>query len=55
MICGMPELKEMMDFCPKENIVSDVEIVTPDQINMAYEITIKRDDKYRFVIDASAF
>ena len=55
MIGGMPELQEMMDFCSKENIVSDVEIVTPEQINMAYERTIKSDVKYRFVIDASAF
>jgi uncharacterized zinc-type alcohol dehydrogenase-like protein len=44
-----------MDFCAEKNIVSDVEIVQPNQINRAYERTIKSDVKYRFVIDASGF
>lgn len=55
MIGGMPELQEMMDFCAEKQIVSEIEIVSPDQINTAYERTIKSDVKYRFVIDASAF
>jgi uncharacterized zinc-type alcohol dehydrogenase-like protein len=55
MIGGMAELQEMMDFCAEKNIVSDVEIVQPNQINRAYERTIKSDVKYRFVIDASGF
>jgi uncharacterized zinc-type alcohol dehydrogenase-like protein len=55
MIGGMAELQEMMDFCAEKNIVSDVEIVQPNQINRAYERTIESDVKYRFVIDASGF
>jgi uncharacterized zinc-type alcohol dehydrogenase-like protein len=55
MIGGMAELQEMMDFCAEKNIVSDVEIVQPNQINRAYERTIMSDVKYRFVIDASGF
>ena len=55
MIGGMSELQEMLDFCAEKNIVSDVEIVQPNQINRAYERTIKSDVKYRFVIDASGF
>ena len=55
MIGGMAELQEMMDFCAEKNIVSDVEVVQPNQINRAYERTIKSDVKYRFVIDASGF
>jgi uncharacterized zinc-type alcohol dehydrogenase-like protein len=55
MIGGMAELQEMMDFCAEKNIVSDVEVVQPNQINRAYERTVKSDVKYRFVIDASGF
>lgn len=55
MIGGMPELQEMMDFCGAKNIVSEVEIIKPEMINVAYERTVKSDVKYRFVIDASGF
>ncbi|NDE71401.1 MAG: NAD(P)-dependent alcohol dehydrogenase, partial [Actinobacteria bacterium] len=55
MIGGMPELQEMMDFCGKHQIVSDVEVVSADYINQAYERTVASDVKYRFVIDASTF
>ncbi len=53
MIGGMPQLQEMIDFCGTHSIVSDVEVIAADQINLAYERTIASDVKYRFVIDAS--
>jgi uncharacterized zinc-type alcohol dehydrogenase-like protein len=52
---GIKELQEMMDFCAKHNITSDVEVVNADYINKAFERTIASDVKYRFVIDASTF
>jgi len=55
MIGGVPELQEMLDFCGKNNIVSDVEVIKADYINTAYDRTIASDVKYRFVIDASTF
>lgn len=55
MIGGMPELQEMLDFCGENGILADVEVITPDQINIAYERTVASDVKYRFVIDASKF
>ncbi|MEY4163843.1 MAG: hypothetical protein RLZZ79_795, partial [Actinomycetota bacterium] len=55
MIGGMPELQEMLDFCGDKGIIADVEVITPDQINIAYERTVASDVKYRFVIDASKF
>jgi len=54
-IGGVPELQEMLDFCGKHNIVSDIEVIKADYINEAYERTIASDVKYRFVIDASSF
>ena len=53
MIGGMPETQEMLDYCGKHNIVSDVEVIRIDQINDAFERLLKQDVKYRFVIDMS--
>lgn len=55
MIGGLPETQEMLDFCAKHNIVSDVEVIKADYINEAYVRTVASDVKYRFVIDASTF
>lgn len=52
-IGGIPETQEMLDFCAKHNIVSDVEVINIDYINEAYERVIKSDVKYRFVIDVA--
>jgi uncharacterized zinc-type alcohol dehydrogenase-like protein len=55
MIGGIPETQEMLDFCGAKNIVSEVEVISADYINKAYERTIASDVKYRFVIDCSTF
>ena len=51
LIGGIKETQEMLDFCGEHNIVSDVEMITMQDINEAYERIIKADVKYRFVID----
>lgn len=51
MIGGIAETQEMLDFCAEHNVVSDVEIITPEQIEEAYDRTVKSDVRYRFVID----
>ncbi len=55
MIGGIPELQEMIDFCGEHNILSEVEVISADYINQAYDRTVASDVKYRFVIDASTF
>ncbi len=55
MIGGMSELQEMLNFCGENNIVSDVEVISADYANTAYDRTVASDVKYRFVIDASTF
>lgn len=50
-IGGIPETQEMLDFCGKHGVTSDVEVIRIQQINEAYERMIKSDVKYRFVID----
>jgi alcohol dehydrogenase (NADP+) len=54
MIGGIAETQEMLDFCAAHNIVSDVEVIPIQQINEAYEKTIKGQVKYRFVIDIAS-
>lgn len=51
LIGGIPETQEMLDFCAANGIISDVELITPGQIDVAYERTVKADVRYRFVID----
>ena len=54
MIGGIPETQEMLDFCGKHHIVSDIEMINIDQINQAYDRLLKGDVKYRFVIDMAS-
>ncbi|QDK36307.1 NAD(P)-dependent alcohol dehydrogenase [Bdellovibrio sp. NC01] len=51
LIGGIKETQEMLDFCGKHNIVSDIEMIPIQKINEAYDRMVKSDVKYRFVID----
>ncbi len=51
LVGGIKETQEMLDFCGKHKITSDIEVISIDEINQAYERMIKSDVKYRFVID----
>jgi uncharacterized zinc-type alcohol dehydrogenase-like protein len=50
-IGGIRETQEMLDYCAANQIVSDVEIIPIQQVEEAYERTVKGDVRYRFVID----
>ena len=54
LIGGLPETQEMLDFCGRHGIASDIELIRMDQINEAYERMLKSDVKYRFVIDMAS-
>jgi uncharacterized zinc-type alcohol dehydrogenase-like protein len=51
MIGGISEIQEMLDFCGEKNIVSEIELISADYVNTAYERTVKSDVRFRFVID----
>ena len=51
LIGGIPETQEMLDFCGKHGISSDIELIPMQKINEAYERVIRSDVRYRFVID----
>jgi uncharacterized zinc-type alcohol dehydrogenase-like protein len=54
LIGGIRETQEMLDFCAKHNVVSDIEVIPVQKINEAYERMIKGDVRYRFVIDTAS-
>jgi uncharacterized zinc-type alcohol dehydrogenase-like protein len=54
LIGGIAETQELLDFCGKHNITSDVEVIDIQDINTAYERMLKSDVKYRFVINMSS-
>jgi len=51
LIGGIAETQELLDFCGKHDIISDIEIINIQDINEAYERMLKSDVHYRFVID----
>lgn len=53
-IGGIPETQAMLDFCGTHGITSDIEMITIQDINTAYERMLKSDVKYRFVIDMAS-
>lgn len=51
LIGGIAETQEMLDFCARHNVLSDIELIPISAINEAYERMLKSDVRYRFVID----
>src|SRR5437762_13790494 len=53
-IGGIAETQAMLDFCGKHNITADVEVISIQNVNEAYERLLKSDVKYRFSIDMAS-
>jgi len=51
LIGGIAETQEMLDFCARHGITSDVEMIAMADIETAFSRMKKNDVKYRFVID----
>jgi uncharacterized zinc-type alcohol dehydrogenase-like protein len=54
LIGGIAETQEMLDFCGRNNITADVEIIPIQKVNEAYEKLLKGEVKYRFSIDMAS-
>jgi alcohol dehydrogenase (NADP+) len=54
MIGSVAETQEMLDFCGKHNITSDVEVIPMQKVNEAFARMLKSDVKYRFSIDMAS-
>jgi len=54
-IGGILQTQEMLDFCAEHGIGAEIETISADKINDAYERVVNSDVRYRFVIDAATF
>jgi uncharacterized zinc-type alcohol dehydrogenase-like protein len=50
-IGGIPDMKEMFDLCSDNLIVADIELIPIQYLNKTYERLLKKNVKYRFVVD----
>jgi uncharacterized zinc-type alcohol dehydrogenase-like protein len=53
MIGGIPETQEMLDFCAEHDVTPEIEVISADYVNEAYERVLASDVRYRFVIDTA--
>lgn len=53
MIGGIHETQEMLDFCAEHSITPEIEVISANQIDEAWERVLASDVRYRFVIDIS--
>ena len=44
----------MLDYCAEHAITCDIELITMDKVNEAYEWMLTGDVRYRFVIDMAS-
>lgn len=54
-IGGIRETQELLDFCGRNGLGADIELVGVDEVNNAYERMLRSDVQYRFVIDIATF
>ena len=50
-IGGIPETQEMLNFCAEHGIGAQIEMISADQLNKAWDRVVKGDVKFRFVVD----
>lgn len=50
---GLAETQEMLDFCAEHGITAEIEMISADEIDTAFERLLHNDVKYRFVIDGA--
>lgn len=53
LIGSIKETQEMLDFCGQHGIGAEVEVISADYVNEAYDRVVNSDVRYRFVIDTS--
>ena len=52
-IGGIKETQEMLDFCAEHGVAAEIELISADAIDQAWERVEKSDVRFRFVIDVS--
>ena len=54
-IGGIKQTQEMLDFCAEHNLGAEIEVISCDQIDEAWDRVVHSDVRYRFVIDTATF
>ena len=54
-IGGIQQTQEMLDFCAEHHLGADIEVISGEQIDEAWDRVVDGDVRYRFVIDTSTF
>lgn len=54
MIGGIAETQQVVDYCSAHGIQADVEVIPIQKINDAFDRVVKKDVRYRFVIDMAS-
>ncbi|HET6209506.1 MAG TPA: NAD(P)-dependent alcohol dehydrogenase [Jatrophihabitans sp.] len=55
MIGGIAQTQEMLDFCAEHGLGAEIELISGEQIDEAYDRVVGSDVRYRFVIDTATF
>ncbi|WP_338791891.1 NAD(P)-dependent alcohol dehydrogenase [Bernardetia sp. MNP-M8] len=53
LIGGIPKTQEVMDYCAKNKIYPQIEIIKAKEINTAWDKVVNKEARYRYVIDAT--
>ena len=53
LIGGIPETQTVMDYCAKNKIYPQIQIIKAEEINDAWKKVVNKEARYRYVIDAS--
>jgi len=54
-IGGIAETQEMLDFCAEHGVAPQVEVISGEEINEAYDRVVASQVRYRYVIDTATF
>jgi uncharacterized zinc-type alcohol dehydrogenase-like protein len=55
MIGGIRQTQEMLNFCAAHNLGAEIEVISGEHIDEAYDRVVASDVRYRFVIDTATF
>ncbi len=54
-IGGIRQTQEMLDFCAEHHLGAEIEVISGDRIDEAWDRVVDGDVRYRFVIDTATF
>ena len=54
-IGGIRQTQEMLDFCAERHLGAEIEVISGEQIDEAWDRVVAGDVRYRFVIDTATF